>query len=320
MSYSYENYISELLFELKLLKSYGNEFQDIFFRIMKSKHKNFRDVKPQGSLGDKKCDGYIYGEGIFYQVYGPEDSSSTETQKNAINKLRGDFIGLKSHTESGFFEEIKEYYFVINTKNSKGLYLMLCEELDKLAEEFPDIEFGCLDTDRLIEFFMDLNDTSKRRILSYFIPPITFESAKFSVLDNIVEYLSENVNRLNFDEKLADPDFYEKIKFNELSPSVSDSLSTANLYVHDLDDYLQNHPTDVLEDTLCNIYKTLYKEAKEKFPDNPNGQFKYILTSSFDAGIVQNNQTLNEYVNNVLIIMSKFFETCDIFEEPKKIG
>ncbi len=320
MSYNYENYISELLFELKLLRSYGNEFQDIFFRIMKSKHNNFRDVKPQGALGDKKCDGYLYGEGVFFQVYGPEDASSNETQKSAISKLRGDFLGLKNHIESGFFEDIKKYYFVINTKNSRGLYLMLCEELDKLADEFTHISFAPIDTDKLIEYFMDLTDNQKRKILSYYIPPISFESAKFSVLDNIVEYLSKSVNRLNFDDKLVDPDFYEKIEFNNLSTAISDSLSTANLYVFELDEYLQNHPTQVLEDTLCNIYRTLYKDAKDKYPDDSNKQFKYILTSSFDSDSISDNKIINEYVNNILIIMSKFFESCDIFEEPKKIG
>ena len=112
MSNECTNYIAQIMFENKLLRSYGNEFQEIFYMIMKGHYKNFRDVKPHGNTGDLGCDGYLFGEGIFYQVYGPEYPEQTSAQSYAISKLKEDFYKLKGHIDNGKFEPIKEYLTV----------------------------------------------------------------------------------------------------------------------------------------------------------------------------------------------------------------
>ncbi|MGO1044577.1 hypothetical protein ACTPEO_17730 [Clostridioides difficile] len=96
-------FLTEVMFENKILKCAGNEFQNIFYQVMKKCNKNFIEIKPQGSQGDRKCDGYIKNEGIFYQVYGPEDASNAQTQKYAILKLKEDFEVLYVHTNNGHY-------------------------------------------------------------------------------------------------------------------------------------------------------------------------------------------------------------------------
>ncbi|MFL7796615.1 hypothetical protein OIM93_06840 [Clostridium chauvoei] len=74
-------------FENILLKSMGDCFQQIFYNLMSETHDNFIKTDTQGSIGDRKCDGYLFGEGIFFQVYGPRDySSNMTTMTEAIKK------------------------------------------------------------------------------------------------------------------------------------------------------------------------------------------------------------------------------------------
>lgn len=312
-------YLMELMFQLKILKSTGNEFESLFYQVMKRYNQDFIEIKPQGNIGDKKCDGYIKGEGIFYQVYGPEDASNADTQRYAISKLKKDFEGLHIHTQNGSFELIKEFYFVINTKGTQGIYPDLSDKLNELSDLYPNIYFNYLDTNGIISKFMTLEPPFKRQILQSFIPDISFSDIKFSVIQNIVEYLNKNVCRNDFSDNYIVPDFYKKIEFNNLCRKITTALETATDYAHKLDDFLSDSYSDNAKVELCNIYRTLYNEARELHPNDSNAQFKYILDSSYDKSSNLDMATESAYISNILIIMAKYFSSCDIFEEPKEI-
>lgn len=312
-------YLMELMFQLKILKSTGNEFQNLFYQVMKKYDRNFIEIKPQGNIGDKKCDGYIKGKGVFYQVYGPEDASNADTQRYAISKLENDFEGLYAHTQNGTYEPIQEFYFVINTKGTQGIYPDLSDKLTKLSNLYPDIYFNYIDTNEIISIFMQLKPVFKRQILQNFIPNISFADIKFSIIQNIVEYLSKNVCRNNFDDNYIVPDFYEKIEFNNLGRKITTALEDANAYIDKLDEFMSNSYSDIGKIELCNIYRTLYAESKKVHPNDSNAQFKYILNSSYDKKANLDFATESAYISNILIIMAKYFNSCDIFEEPKKI-
>ncbi|MGO1044578.1 ABC-three component system protein [Clostridioides difficile] len=167
---------------------------------------------------------------------------------------------------------------------------------------------------------MDLKSSHKRQILGSFIPDINFADIKFSIVQNIVSYLSKNVSRNIFTDHLIVPDFHKKIEFNNLSSKISNALEEADSSVYKLDEFLIESYSDTFKNELCHIYKTLYNEAKELYPDESDEQFKYILNSSYDKNNTLDIQTENQYISNILIIMAKYFSSCDIFEEPKEMG
>lgn len=308
-------YILRLQFDKKINSINGNEFQNLFYDIMKRTDKDFIEIKTQGSIGDRKCDGYIKNEGIFYQVYAPEDASNKETQKNAISKLRKDFEKLYTHTKNGHYEEIKEFIFVINTKGAKGIYPDLADELEKLEKEYDNINFRYMDTDSIKDLFYNLDINNKRRIMDFCIPDINDMSIKFEVIQEVVVYLNDNVKEKKFNHNMIVPEFDRKIEFNGLSKHIKKSLNDANSYIDDLNRYLSDSNLD--SNLLCNIYKTLYKEAKEKYPDDPDEQFNYILTQSYDSKSITDRRKEYIYQMNIIIIMAKFFNSCDIFEYDK---
>lgn len=53
-----DSYILRKLFQLKVLLSDGNTFEQLFTILMKYTYSNFQQVKLQGRFGDRKNDGY----------------------------------------------------------------------------------------------------------------------------------------------------------------------------------------------------------------------------------------------------------------------
>ena len=106
---SQEKALARQLFQNKIFRADGQVFEDIFTAIMNYAEADFRSIKPWGNIGDRKNDGYIKNKGKFYQVYAPEDIRKSYT--DAVNKLKTDFDGLKSHWNS-----VNEFYVVINDK------------------------------------------------------------------------------------------------------------------------------------------------------------------------------------------------------------
>lgn len=101
-----------LRFQLRIRKSYGAEFQNLFVTIMRESYSDFRAVKAHGKEGDKGNDGWFPSWGRFYQVYGPEDIPS-KTAK-VIAKVHDDIEKVVDCW--GVFAPLKEWIFVLDNK------------------------------------------------------------------------------------------------------------------------------------------------------------------------------------------------------------
>jgi len=97
------------VFQIKILKSNGQAFEDLFTEIMSYKEPDFQPIEPWGNIGDRKNDGYIPSKGIFYQVYAPKDIR--KSYPKVIKKIKTDFAGLIKH-----WDNVREFYFVVNDK------------------------------------------------------------------------------------------------------------------------------------------------------------------------------------------------------------
>jgi hypothetical protein len=123
-------FIARRLFQLRVCKCDGQAYEDLFTEVMRYHEPAFRAVKPQGSHGDRKNDGFIDATGTFFQVYSPEDS--TLKLADTVEKIGTDFAGLKKNWNK--LLPIKEYFFVLNDKY-KGAYPTVHEELLKLQKK-----------------------------------------------------------------------------------------------------------------------------------------------------------------------------------------
>jgi len=305
------------IFENKLLRSSGDAFQFLVYQLLCELFPSFEKTKTQGAIGDRKNDGYIRNQGIFYQVYGPEDVAVNLTsQATAIKKMSNDFNDLQSKVNSGYWEEIKAYEFVF--KAFRGSYPDVLEELKKLEKENPTVSFSICDIDELLRKFSELSTAKMSVVADTFIPEPDFEMISFQIIGEIIEHLISLGSAKSVDTTKIPPDFEEKIVFNEISDFQALHLRIASYKIEQLDDYLSSYSDSNMADLLCSIFKKLYEDAQSLHPDNPILQFQHILDSCHRPTTPSTQLQIIE--TNSYVMMAKYFETCDIFNNPEKSG
>lgn len=300
--------IARTKFKLEVYESKGKEFQDFFTRVMIKAYPDFQAVKPQGKIGDQKNDGFIPSEGVYYQVYAPETPSDKII--TAIKKCKLDFQGLVTswHHET----PIKEFYFAFNDEY-RGNYPELLHTVASMQTDNPSIKIGLFLPKDLEDVFLNLPEEKIQDVIGYIPESDGIEVVDYDILTNVVKHLYKNAKPVASNGNLKVPDFNKKIQFNKLSHEVAALLTTANFQASVLYDFFQNNSgfsRQVLRDIFSELYKNAQQEFAESIPNRTDLVFFSIIKKA------QPNQS-KWSEDAVLVLMSYFFESCDIFEEPK---
>ncbi len=297
-----EKTFARKLFQNKILKADGQIFEDIFSAIMYYAEADFQQIKPWGNIGDRKNDGYIKTKGIFYQVYAPEDIR--KSYKNVLSKLKKDFYGLKTQ-----WSPVNEFYFVVNDKY-KGVNAD-CEKIIKEIKISQNLNnAGFLIAKDIENTLFKLDDDQILSITGFIPDPAYIKHLDYSILNEVIGHIMKLTLNKNGKLRIVLPNWNEKIKLNVLSESVSQLLSNGCFQLHSLDEYLKDN-SDFLADSLRDKMNEVYSQEKE----NKSGdELFWAIVNSASPKAEQMYQT------SVIVIMSKYFETCDIFEEPMQEG
>ena len=289
--------LARIFFQLEIYKTEGKSFEDLFASIMNYAEPDFQRIKPWGNIGDRKNDGYIPSKGIYFQVYAPEDIRKSSDK--AVKKLESDFSGLLEK-----WEEVKEYYFVINDKYH-GMPPQLSQAIDKIADDYR-IKAKVWRANKLEDLVFSLNDDQILTITGQFPNPEELH-LDYSTLSEVITHLMKiDISDIqNSDIKY--PDWDKKIKFNGLSEIMKKYLEQGFLYVYELDKYLDSRDNFFADDVKDRIRK-IYIDKARKF----SGDRLFI-------GIMNtiSHKQEKRFQSAAIIIMAKYFEICDIFEEPK---
>jgi hypothetical protein len=109
-------------FKFKWHFSTGYEFQNLFAQVMRNVYgHDFQAVRPYGRRGDKKCDGYLRSRKMVFQCYAP----ASMKEATVLAKIKEDFVGAKTHWESG----METWCFVHNGSALTANVVQLMEEL-----------------------------------------------------------------------------------------------------------------------------------------------------------------------------------------------
>ena len=297
-----EKTLARQLFQYKILNADGQVFEDIFSAIMNYAEMNFQQIKPWGNIGDRKNDGYIKTKGIFYQVYAPENIKKSYT--DAVNKLKTDFDGLKTQ-----WSPINEFYFVVNDKY-KGVNADCEKTIQKIKEAHNLNSAGFLTAKDMENKLFTLEDDQIFSITGFIPNPANIKQLDYSVLNEVVGHIMQLPLNRGDKAKIALPDWVEKVKFNDLSEPIAIMLSNGYFQLHSLDEYLSND-SNFLADSLRDKMNEIYSQEKDK--NNGDDLFWAIVNCA-------SPKAEQMYQISVIVIMSKYFETCDIFKEPLQGG
>lgn len=296
-----EHKIISSFFKNKVHECEGLSYEDLFVKIMVEHNPNFQSVTAYGNIGDRKNDGYDKKTGTYYQVYAPKILS--ERIRVAKNKLNEDFRKLYNYWNTIY--EVKSYFFVVNDKYKHGVEPELNKAISELENEFSNISFGLLFNKNLEDLFFELSDFKRNEII--YIPD--YENLELDALglNIVIEHLIK-LKTINIVENIPDnPDRDKKISFNKLGEQASNYIKFGSYQKSELDQYFKKN-TD-LKENLRIKFSTLYQEGKILFTDNSDDIYTYILRKASP----KDEQYI---VNAVIVLMSMYFETCDIFEEP----
>lgn len=306
-----DDWYYSLIFDDKIYSLDKQSFEDFFCSIMKAYDDNFIKVKPSGQFGDLSCDGVNPITNDYYMCYAPEDINKVATQNNAVDKISNDIFGITTK-----WKNIKRLNYVINDKYKGigGKVIQLIEQL-KADPSLPEIKI--LSMEALKTICLSLSTFWRNQILGY---KPNFSDGKtvvqFDTISNIIKYIEEkNDACIAYSDKLIVPDFSDKIAYNNLSVVISDKLNYARYYLAKVDEFFDSFPQynkEKLRDQIKKIYIDACLIIGENEKSYADRRFKYVLEK-----IVYNAES-KSVVDNALIILAAFFESCDIFEEPKK--
>ncbi|GAA4068937.1 ABC-three component system protein [Amphibacillus indicireducens] len=295
-----ERGILRVMLQNKLFKSDGQSFEDLFVSIMNYVDNDFQSIKPWGNIGDRKNDGYIKRTNTYYQVYAPEEIEKAYMQ--SIKKLATDFDGLMQQ-----WSPVNCFYFVLNDKY-KGIHPDLMPEIQKIKDKHHLESAGIITAKDIENMLFTLKDDQIISIVGIPPDPSNIKNIDYSALNEVITYIMELPIQTKLDDDLVLPDWDEKIQFNGLSQIIADFLNTASYQLHNLQTYLSNNGHFVADELKIRVNEVYQQEKSTKNGD----QLFMAMVEQLSPKQTQS------YQNTVIIIMAKYFETCDIFEEPKK--
>jgi hypothetical protein len=293
-----EKSILRFLFQNKIYKADGQAFETLFTSIMNYAESDFQQIKPWGNIGDRKNDGYIKSKGIFFQVFAPEDIQ--QKYPEAIKKLRTDFGGLITQWPS-----VNEFYFLVNDKY-KGVTADAEQTITEIVATYNLKNGGIKTASYLENLLFGLHDDQIQVIAGIIPDPAKLSGLDFSIVNEVIEHIMKLPLAQADVSEIKLPNWEEKIQFNKLSSATALRLNNGSMQLHSLQNYLDTNG-DFLADELRDKMNEIYNGEKES----------HVGDELFWAIVNKSSPNSSfSFQSAVIVIMAKYFETCDIFERP----
>lgn len=308
---------------LKIKTQSGFEFQYTIKHVLEIYYQKQQLTfeMPYAKGGDEKNDGWVREDKIFYQMYAPEQIS-TSFKNDIKQKFKEDFaiLSQKVFEEGKWGGELKKFIFLVNDKenglpeDSDGFFNKFVTEINKTYS--VQIEYMVTGLEYVRKLLESMNieqlDLIAGRIDVYDIYNVDTEfKAK---LINVFKVLSQNIGNntiKELDQEYTRVSTLEKIKINDLD-KVKEEIETiiSNLKVVIESINILNNSTSELNDFL--IIKEEIQEKYKEYSVNTKGVelynklIRYLVDKSDKA-----------YEPQIKYILVYIFDQCEIFEKEK---
>lgn len=292
-----EKALARLLFKLKLHEANGQAFEDIFTAIMGYTEADFQPIKAWGNIGDRKNDGYIKSKGIFFQVFAPEEIRKSYVK--VVEKLNDDFAGLIQQ-----WTPVHEFYFVVNDKY-KGINADCEQAIQEIKRVYTLSNTGFKTAKDIENLLFALDDDQIYTIIGFFPDPAMIQ-LDYAVLNEVIQHLMSSSLPKTPDSAAIYPDWDDKVSFNQLARLDAEFLNNGFFQLGSLDEYLNNQ-SNFFADEVKDKVRQLYIKNKEQYAGS---DLFWQIVDDISPKASRSYQAAS------IVLMAKYFETCDIFEEP----
>jgi hypothetical protein len=289
----------ELNYKVAYLEKKGNAFQDFFSSIMEKGYtENFRRVRPWGNVGDKKNDGYLTVDSIFFQLYAPNEMSANE----AISKIEEDFDGAIKQWN------ISKWVFVHNSM--QGLGPDVSKKLDELAKLNPSVTVTHWGFEELRQEVFKLNEAE---LASLFGPAPTYNHINQLGFEDLIVVINSIAGKKASEDIDLKPVPPNKISANALSEDVVTLLRAGMRKANLVEDFFIKWHNPQFGDEIAEAFRKKYDDLKQNRSFTPDEVFNKL--QEFAGGSQRRHP---EHESAILAVLAHFFEKCDIFERPRE--
>lgn len=302
-----------LYFKLAVYQKSGMEFQGFFAKIMGYIDPDFTPIKPYGNWGDGGNDGCNSNTKSYYQIYAPLPTTKLNAQ-DSFNKAKEDYQKLIDK-----WGNVGSYYFVINDRFT-GVEAPLQQSFTEFKSDKSIPNGKIIHTQELQKLFKQLSRDDKLDVLDIYHSPLSESDFQPTVISKLIGYLLAKPDMSLALLTSKAPDFDEKIEFNQLSKNLSHRLKSNSLEVYKIDEFLGEQDDESLAQELAQTVNSIYKELVEKIPDTDTQKNELIYLGLIEELIpkfARDKAHAQQGYNKVAeIVIAKYFETCDAYEDP----
>jgi len=293
----------ESCFERDYATKKATEFQDFFAEIMEKRYPaDFVRIRPWGSSGDRKNDGYLRSKRMLFQVYAPNEMTAAQ----AIAKIDEDFRVALPHWRSYF----DTWVFVHNSR--QGLAPQILKKLRDLRSEFLGqvnlIHWGFEELKSEV-FSLDIDGMSS--LFGLALTDRDIQEIGFEDIRVLLARIGGTETSMDIDVR---PVPGEKLSFNALGPDVETLLRAGMRKSANVEKFLAQWHDPGLGDRMAKTFENQYRSLRDTGM-SPDDVFRGL--QEFAGG---RKRGTPRHEAAVLAVLAYLFERCDIFERPQVGG
>jgi hypothetical protein len=291
------------LARLELLKRQANAFQEFFVDVAHYKWApDFEGRRPQGAVGDKKCDGYRPSDQTVFQCYAPRQMFP----RPLCSKIKEDYFGALRHGQT---TPIKKWALVHNDHDE--LPTEAHELIIKLRRRIACVSIDVMGPTHLLSLIMELPREKLMLLFPQGLSGKDLRSISYRDIDDLIASLG-GLEPEHGGER-PDPPSSEKIAFNRFSDDVASILRTGFLVQRRFFDYFASTSRSTVGNRLAEKFKKLYA-ARAAAGDDADQIFWAL------AEAVGGLATERPRRAAIIGLIAYMFHSCDIFENPPKLA
>ncbi|MEV4918634.1 ABC-three component system protein [Streptomyces tirandamycinicus] len=284
------------------IRKTGFEWQDFVTALMHMKHgPDFVQIDPSGR-GDKGCDGWV--NGLMLACYG----ASSPTEKYVSNKIRTDYETAEAHWGT----HMERWAFVYN--NATGLPAMAAAGIMELRKSRQNSAIKIENWPPQVLWDNCVDGELERNKLSLILgAPPSEHPAGMTYIARCVETLARTRLQGGQDEVLEVP--FGKIEHNDFGPEVSDLLKTFKTHTGHVRFYFSQASPGEQAQVSENL-RARYDGHRARLEESDavfHALCDDLVSEAFGGGGFGD---ANQQRSAAMMVVTHFFETCEIFEAP----
>lgn len=288
--------------ELKLRRTTGVHFQTFFSDVMQLRYgDDFVRLKPQGSLGDKGCDGYLNSTGAVFACYGAQNGAAGP-QAALIKKMHEDF-------EKGIADLsgiMKSWHWTHNLIEGMPIDALLA--FKALEADNSQLKFGLCGPPSIRDLFEHFDEHQREHFLGPQARQSDFLRLQMSEVKDLVDAIMVAVSGEVRSDVLIEPVSPEKLSHNDIPAAWSQMIQNGRVNAKYIDRYFDSHHDAMYGERVAQVFRDKYTELRSGalLPGAIMDELYCFVAGPENTGV---DRQVAAYS-----LLAYLFESCDIFE------